>query len=256
MKTMNKITASGGKIYLVGAGPGDPELLTRRAERVIRQADVVLYEKLVDQSVVGLASPNAELIDVGKDPRHHKVPQHEINELLAQHAKRGKVVVRLKGGDPYVFGRGGEEAEQLVAHGIDVEVIPGVSSAVAVPAYAGIPVTHRKYASSVTIVTGHEALGNQPQWDVLAKLSGTLVILMGVGTLATTLSHLIEHGKPIETPAAIIASGTTKRQQVIVGTIGDLHDKVKQASLSAPAVLVIGDVVRLRKVLTREGDET
>ncbi len=252
---MNRTAAAKGKVFLVGAGPGDPELLTKRAEQIIRQADVILYDKLVDKSVIALASPTAELIDVGKDPRHHKVPQREINELLIQQAARGKVVVRLKGGDPFVFGRGGEEAEQLVARDIDVEVIPGISSAIAVPAYAGIPVTHRKYTSSVTVITGHEAQGNQLQWDVLARLSGTLVILMGVGTLAENLSKLIAYGKPIETPAAIISHGTTKRQQVVVGTVGDLQNRVEQAGVSAPAVLVIGEVVRLRKVLTGKGDE-
>ncbi len=252
---MEKTTALKGKVCLVGAGPGDPELLTRRAERAIRQADVIFYDKLVDKSVIELASPNAELVDVGKDPHHHKVPQHEINELLAQQAEQGKAVVRLKGGDPFVFGRGGEEAEQLIARGISVEVIPGISSAVAVPAYAGIPVTHRRYASSVTVVTGHEAQGNQLQWDVLSKLHGTLVVLMGVGTLAENLSQLIAHGKPVETPAAVISEGTTIRQQVVVGTIGDLQDKVKQAGIAPPAVLVIGDVVRLRQVLAHEGAE-
>ncbi|MDD1720843.1 MAG: uroporphyrinogen-III C-methyltransferase [Euryarchaeota archaeon] len=251
---MNRTAKTKGKVFLVGAGPGDPRLLTRHAEQIIRQADVILYDKLVDKRVIELASPNAELIDVGKDPSHHKVPQHKINELLIQQSEQGKVVIRLKGGDPFVFGRGGEEAEQLIKCGIDVEVIPGISSAIAVPAYAGIPVTHRKYASSVTIVTGHEARGNQLQWDVLAKLSGTLIVLMGVGTLAENLSQLMQHGKPIETPAAVIARGTTEQQQVVVGTLGDLQQKVQQAGVSAPAVLVIGDVVGLREILKR--DET
>ncbi len=249
---MNSTAKPKGKVFLVGAGPGDPQLLTRYAERIIRQADVILYDKLVDKHVLELASPSATLIDVGKDPRHHKVPQHKINELLVQQAEQGKVVIRLKGGDPFIFGRGGEEAEQLITRGIDVEVIPGISSAIAVPAYAGIPVTHRRYASSVTIVTGHEAPGNRLQWDVLAKLSGTLIILMGVSTLSENLSQLIQHGKSVETPAAIIARGTTEGQQVVVGTLGDLHQKAQQAGVSAPAVLVIGDVVRLREILKRD----
>ena len=249
---MTKLAKPKGKVFLVGAGPGDPQLLTKDAERVIRKADVILYDKLVDKRVLELASPRAELVDVGKDPHHHKVPQHKINERLTQEATQGKVVVRLKGGDPFVFGRGGEEAEQLIAHGIDVEVVPGISSAFAVPAYAGIPVTHRKYASSVTVVTGHEAQGNQLQWDVLSKLNGTLVILMGVSTLAENLSMLLQHGKPITTPAAIIAHGTTEEQQVVVGTLGDIQKKAEQTGISAPAVLVIGDVVRLRALLIRE----
>ncbi len=250
---MDTTTVLKGKVFLVGAGPGDPELLTRRAERVLRQADVIFYDKLVNQSVIALASPSAELVDVGKDPHHHKVPQQEINELLIQQAERGKTIVRLKGGDPFVFGRGGEEAEHLIARGIDVEVVPGISSAVAVPAYAGIPVTHRKYASTVTIITGHEAKGNQIQWDVLAKLEGTLIILMGVGTLAENVSQLVKHGRPLETPAAVISNGTTPQQRVIVGTIGNLRHKAQEAGISAPAVLVIGDVVRLRETLKNVG---
>ncbi len=244
-----------GKVFLVGAGPGDPELLTKRAERIIRQADVIFYDKLVNTNILALASPSAELIDVGKDPLHHKVPQHKINTLLVQQAEQGKTVVRLKGGDPFVFGRGGEEAEQLIASGIEVEVVPGISSAIAVPAYAGIPVTHRSYASSLTVVTGHDAQGNQLQWDVLASLKGTLVVLMGVSTLGENLSQLITHGKPPETPAAIISNGTMRQQRVIVGTVGDLDDKAKRAGIAAPAVLVVGDVVRLRRTLTGKGDE-
>ncbi|MGZ4941380.1 MAG: uroporphyrinogen-III C-methyltransferase [Halobacteriota archaeon] len=249
---MNRTAKPKGKVFLVGAGPGDPQLLTRHAEQIIRQADVILFDKLVDKRIIALASPSAELIDVGKDPHNHKVPQHEINELLIRQAEQGKLVIRLKGGDPFLFGRGGEEAEQLITHGVDVEVIPGISSAIAVPACAGIPVTHRRYASSVTIVTGHDAQGNRLQWDVLAQLSGTLIILMGIGTLADNLSQLVQHGKPVETPAAIIAHGTTEEQRVVVGTVGDLQQKVQQAGVSAPAVLIIGDVVRLREILQRD----
>ena len=246
---MNPKNRPKGKVFLVGAGPGDPDLLTRKAERVIKDADVVLYDKLVDERVIALVPEKAELMDVGKDPSHHKVPQHKINDLLVKYARAGKRVVRLKGGDPFVFGRGGEEAEALVAHGIEVEVVPGISSAVAVPAYAGIPVTHRNYASTFTIVTGHEAAGNELPWDVLAQLDGTLVILMGVGTLAENVANLIAFGKPMQTPAAIIAHGTTRRQKVVVGTLDDIARKAEAADVDAPAVLVIGDVVKLTHIL-------
>lgn len=238
-----------GKVLLVGAGPGDPDLLTRKAERAIKSADVVLYDKLVDERVIALVPEKIELIDVGKDPDHHKVPQQKINDLLVKYAKKGKKVVRLKGGDPYVFGRGGEEAEELVAHGIDVEIVPGISSAVAVPAYAGIPVTHRKYASTFTVITGHEAAGNELKWDVLAQLDGTLVILMGVGMLAENVAKLIAFSKPAQTPAAIIAQGTTSRQKVVVGTLANIALKAEAANVEAPAVLVVGDVVKLAHIL-------
>ena len=246
---MTPTRRSKGKVFLVGAGPGDPDLLTRKAERVIKDANVVLYDKLVDDRIVALVPHGTELLDVGKDPDHHKVPQHKINELLVSYARQGKTVVRLKGGDPFVFGRGGEEAEELVTHGVDVEVVPGISSAVAVPAYAGIPVTHRDYASSVTIITGHEATGNRLQWEVLAQLDGTLVVLMGVGTLAENVSNLVARGKDVQTPAAIIAQGTTPRQKVVVGTLRDIARKATDADLKAPAVLIIGDVVKLKHIL-------
>jgi uroporphyrin-III C-methyltransferase len=246
---MSPIRSSKGKVFLVGAGPGDPDLLTRKAERVIKDADMVLYDKLVDDRIVRLVPPGTELMDVGKDPERHKVPQHKINELLVHYARQGKTVVRLKGGDPFVFGRGGEEAEDLTIHGVDVEVVPGISSAIAVPAYAGIPVTHRDYASSVTIITGHEAAGNQLQWNVLAQLDGTLVILMGVGTLAENVTKLVAAGKDAQTPAAIVAHGTTPRQKAITGTLDDIARKAKDASIKAPAVLVVGEVVKLKHIL-------
>jgi len=246
---MNPKDRSEGKVFLVGAGPGDPDLLTRKAERVIKEADVVLYDKLVDERVIALVPKKATLIDVGKDPNRHKVPQHKINDLLVRYARTGKRVVRLKGGDPFVFGRGGEEAEELVAHGIEVEVVPGISSAVAVPAYAGIPVTHRDYASTFTVVTGHEAAGNELPWDILAQLDGTLVILMGVSALAEDVANLIAFGKPAQTPAAIIAQGTTRSQKIVVGTLDDIALKAEAAHVDAPAVLVIGDVVTLTHIL-------
>jgi len=253
---MNPTPSSRGKVFLVGAGPGDPGLLTRKAEHVIKDADVVLYDKLVDERILALVPRETELLDVGKDPNRHRVPQHKINDLLVSYARQGKSVVRLKGGDPFVFGRGGEEAEELTKHGIDVEVVPGISSAVAVPAYAGIPVTHRDYASSVTIITGHEAAGNALQWEVLAQLDGTLVVLMGVGTLAENVANLIACGKNAQTPAAIIAQGTTPHQKVVVGTLSDITRKAKYAGLKTPAVLIIGNVVKLKHILQPNYEDT
>jgi uroporphyrin-III C-methyltransferase len=233
----------------VGAGPGDPELLTRKAARIINEAEVVLYDKLIDERVLALIPKKAKRIDVGKEYGYHKVPQTAINELMSGYAQAGKTVVRLKGGDPFVFGRGGEEAEELVAQGIAVEVVPGISSAVAIPAYAGIPVTHRKYASTLTIITGHEAAGNKLQWDVLAQLEGTLVILMGVSTMQKNLANLLASGKPEKTPVAIIAQGTTRYQKVVVGTLDTIMREASKAGIEAPAVMIIGDVVKLRDVL-------
>jgi uroporphyrin-III C-methyltransferase len=246
---MHRIERLTGKVFLVGAGPGDPELLTRKAERIIKGADVVLYDKLVDERILALIPTKTKRIDVGKDPSHHKLPQRAINELLSSYAQAGKTVVRLKGGDPYVFGRGGEEAEELAAHGIAVEVVPGISSAVAVPAYAGIPVTHRKHASTLTIITGHEAVGNEQQWDVLAQLEGTLIILMGVGTMQKNVANLLAYGKHEKTPAAVIARGTTRDQKVVVGTLGTIVCEANKAGVEAPAVMIIGEVVKLRNVL-------
>ena len=235
-----------GTVYLVGAGPGDPELITKKAERIIKEADVILYDRLVDRQISSIFPKSAELVDVGKESDYHKVPQRKINELMIDNAKKGKIVVRLKGGDPYVFGRGGEEAQELSARGVNVEVIPGISSAVAVPAYAGIPVTHRDYASSLTIITGHESGSNTIQWDVLASLNGTLVILMGVSNFRRNIETLVKFGRPPETPVAIIEKGTTPQQKVIIGTLESIVKKAEKEGIKAPAVVVVGDVVNVR----------
>ena len=235
-----------GTVYLVGAGPGDPELITKKAERIIKEADVILYDRLVDRQISSIFPKSAELVDVGKESDYHKVPQRKINELMIDNAKKGKIVVRLKGGDPYVFGRGGEEAQELSARGVNVEVIPGISSAVAVPAYAGIPVTHRDYASSLTIITGHESGSNTIQWDVLASLNGTLVILMGVSNFRRNIETLVKFGRPLETPVAIIEKGTTPQQKVIIGTLESIVKKAEKEGIKAPAVVVVGDVVNVR----------
>ncbi|MGA2463588.1 MAG: uroporphyrinogen-III C-methyltransferase [Thermodesulfobacteriota bacterium] len=241
-----------GKVYLVGAGPGDPGLLTVKGLDCLRRADVVIYDRLIDESILHEARPEAEKIYVGKASSHHTLEQETINHLLIQKAREGKVVVRLKGGDPFVLGRGGEEAEALAENHIPFEVVPGVSSAIAVPAYAGIPVTHRDVASSFTVVTGHKASDRgEPNiaWDKLATGTDTLVILMGIGNLAYVVDQLIKNNKPPSTPAAVITHGTTNRQRCVTGTLQDIVAKVKSEDLKPPSVVIVGDVVQLRKHL-------
>ncbi len=240
------------KVYLVGSGPGDPELLTIKARRLIDEADVILYDQLCGEKIIKTFPESAELISVGKFASKHTVPQEGINRLLVEKAESGKVVVRLKGGDPYLFGRGGEEAEELVEAGIGVEVVPGITSAIAAPAYAGIPVTHRNHASSATFITGHEGEHKNEdilEWNVLSRLSGTLVILMGVGGLERNTERLLTNGKNPETPVAIIENGTRKNQRVITGTLGSITRIAKDENLEPPAIIVIGDVVKLFGVI-------
>jgi uroporphyrinogen III methyltransferase/synthase len=241
-----------GKVYLVGAGPGDPGLMTVKGLDSLRHADVVIYDRLVDESIIHEARPDAEKIYVGKASTHHTLEQEMINHLLIQKAREGKVVVRLKGGDPFVLGRGGEEAEVLVENHIPFEVVPGVSSAVAVPAYAGIPVTHRGVASSFTVVTGHKASEKgEPDiaWDKLSAGADTLVVLMGIGNLIFVVNQLIKNNKPPSTPVAVITHGTTGRQRCVTGTLQDIVEKVKSENLQPPSVVVVGNVVQLRKYL-------
>ena len=238
-----------GKVYLVGAGPGDPGLITVRGLELLRKAQVVVYDQLVHPLLLGEASPVAERIFVGKEAGHHCIAQEKINDLLIECARLGDLVVRLKGGDPFVFGRGGEEAEALARAGVSFEIVPGVSSAVAVPAYAGIPLTHRQYASSFAVVTGHESSKSQAavKWAKLAGAVDTLVILMGVKTLRRVTAELIEHGMAPETPVAAVRWGTTVAQEVIEGTLADIGEKASH--LKSPAVIVIGRVVGLRAML-------
>jgi uroporphyrinogen III methyltransferase/synthase len=245
------MSSSKGVVYLVGAGPGDPELITLKAMRLLREADVVLYDRLLPQEI--LSGLRAELIDVGKSASHHKLSQEEINRLLIKKALEGKVVVRLKGGDPYVFGRGGEEALALRAEGITFFVVPGITSAVAVPELAGIPVTHRGVSTSLTIVTGHEEPGkdNLLDWSALANLGGTLVVLMGVSRLAENVSALIAGGRDPSTPAAIIERGGFVDQRQILGTLQDIVSKAEGAAIKPPAILVVGEVVSLSPLLRR-----
>jgi uroporphyrinogen III methyltransferase/synthase len=241
-----------GKVYLVGAGPGDPGLMTVKGLNCLRHADVVIYDRLVDESLLNEARPEAEKIYVGKADRLHILEQDSINQLLLEKAQEGKDVVRLKGGDPFVLGRGGEEAGILTKHGIPFEVVPGVTSASAVPAYAGIPITHREVASSFAVITGHKASDRgEPRisWDKLATGADTLVILMGMRNLPKIIDELIKHGRSPSTPVAVITQGTTYRQRCLVGTLQDIVDKVGREDLQPPSVVVVGEVVQFRETL-------
>lgn len=239
------------KVSLVGAGPGDPGLFTLKGQQLLARADVVVYDALASASLLDFANKGAELIYVGKVAGAHALPQKAINELLVEKAKAngGQNVVRLKGGDPYIFGRGGEEAEFLVAHGIPFEEIPGVSSAIAAPAYAGIPLTHRGYASSLTIVTGHEDPNKKESahnWKAMAQSDSTLVFVMGMKNLPAIAAKLVENGMPPDRPAAIIYRGTTSMQRVLTADIESLPQKAASANFSNPSIIVVGKVVSLR----------
>ncbi|GHO44893.1 uroporphyrinogen-III C-methyltransferase [Ktedonospora formicarum] len=242
-----------GKVFLMGAGPGDPELITVKGLRCLRKADIVLYDRLAAPELLEETHSSALRIFVGKEPHHHTFKQHEINALLVSYAREGKLVVRLKGGDPYVFGRGGEEALALQQAGIPFEIIPGITSAIAVPAAAGIPVTHRAYASSFTIVTGHEASspdeGHNVNWEALAALGGTIVVLMGVRALPRLTQRMIEAGMDSHMPAAIIQEGTTSQQRTLVATLASIADKAREQQFANPALTIIGEVVSLSQQL-------
>lgn len=240
-----------GKVYIVGAGPGGIDLLTKRAEKVIMEADVILYDELIGDDIKDLLKKTkAILIDVGKRAGKHKKTQDEINKLLVEYAKQGKKVVRLKGGDPFIFGRGGEEAEFLAEHGIPFEVVPGITSAIAVPAYAGIPITHRAFDPAVVFITGREAR-ERLNWDALAKLNATIVVLMGLSTLDKIVNKLIEHGKDPNTPVAVIERGCTRDQRVVVSNLANIVDVVRANDIRGPAIIVIGEVVKLREKLIK-----
>lgn len=235
-----------GCVYLVGAGPGDPELLTLRGARLVAGADVVAYDNLVSPRILELAPAEAERVYVGKKAADHVLPQEEINALLIRHARAGRRVVRLKGGDPFIFGRGGEEMEALVAAGISVEAVPGVTAAAGVAAYAGIPLTHREHAQSVVFATGFLKDGAlELDWPMLARPGQTLVIYMGISRLADICARLIEHGLPADTPAGVIERGTTDAQRVCVATLADLAERVRARGIRPPALTVVGGVVGL-----------
>ena len=241
-----------GKVYIIGAGPGDCRLMTLKAVECLREADVIVYDRLVGDKALKYAGNDTELVYVGKTPDCHGTPQDEINKLLVDMALKGKKVARLKGGDPFVFGRGGEECEILAENGIEFEVVPGVTSAVAVPAYAGIPVTHRDYCSSLHIITGHEKPGKDAgtiDYSLLAKIGGTLVFLMGVKNLKMISENLIMHGKNEKTPVAVIEKGTTSGQRMVAGTLRDISEKASAEGIKSPAVIVVGYVVSLGEKL-------
>ena len=236
-----------GKVWLVGAGPGDPGLMTLRGRQVLGQAQVVVYDSLVGPGVLGMVPQNAQCIDVGKRAGNHPVPQEQINAILLSEAQKGLRVVRLKGGDPFVFGRGGEELELLCQHGIDFEIVPGIPSAVAVPAYAGIPVTHRDCCSSFHVITGHTRKGQGPQIDfeALVRLKGTLVFLMGVSSLEAICRGLMEAGMPGKMPAAVLERGTTAFARRVVSTLALLPKDALQTQIGTPAIIIVGEVCAL-----------
>jgi uroporphyrinogen III methyltransferase/synthase len=241
-----------GKVYLVGSGPGDPGLLTLRAKECIEKADVVVYDYLANRVFLEYARKGAELIYVGKEGGRHTMSQDNINSLIVSKAHQGLNVVRLKGGDPFIFGRGGEEALELVKAGISFEVVPGVTSAIAVPAYAGIPLTHRDFTATVAFITGHEDPAKETSgiaWDKLATGIGTLVFLMGVGNLPKIAASLMEHGRSSDTPVAVIRAGTVPGQRTLTGSLGNIADKAQKEHIKPPAIIVVGDVVSLRKEL-------
>ena len=249
---MPEISHNKGFVYLVGAGPGDPGLITVKGRDCIARADVILYDHLANEDLLKLAAPGTELIYAGKVGGAHNREQHQINELLVEKALRGKVVTRLKGGDPFVFGRGGEECEALLEAGIPFEVVPGVTAGIGASAYAGIPLTHRGVTTSVAFVTGHEHPGKEVSeidWERLSLGGGTVVFYMGVKNLPLIASHLVAHGRPPETPVALIRLGTRPEQEVLTGTLADIAEKAKKAGFRAPAITVVGEVVRLREKL-------
>jgi uroporphyrin-III C-methyltransferase len=240
-----------GKVYLVGAGPGDPELLSLKAYKLIKEADVILVDNLV-LGVKKLIPEGKEVIDIGKTAKKHKYSQDAINALLVDLSEKYDKVVRLKGGDPYIFGRGGEEAAVLKASGVDFEIVSGITSAIAVPASFSIPLTFRGISSSVTIITGHEMEEKEESinWEAIANLKGTLVILMGVGDLVRNVETLLKHGMRAETPVSVIEKGFTADARITVGTLGTIVGVAAKEKVNPPAVIVIGDVVNVREKLT------
>lgn len=241
-----------GVVYLVGAGPGDPKLITLRGIDCIKNADVLVYDRLASPRLLSYARPDAEMIFAGKSPVRHTLKQEEINQVLVEKAKEGKIVTRLKGGDPFVFGRGGEEAEFLLAHDIPFEVVPGITSGIAVPAYAGIPVTHREFNSTLAFITGNEDPTKEDtsiEWDKVATGCGTIVFYMGMANLPHIVEKLITHGRSPDTPVGIVRWGTRPEQQTVTGTLADIVERAREAKMGHPSIIVVGGVVSLREKL-------
>ncbi|MBW4434520.1 MAG: uroporphyrinogen-III C-methyltransferase [Pelatocladus maniniholoensis HA4357-MV3] len=242
-----------GKVYLVGAGPGDPGLMTLKGKGLLECADVVIYDALVSPAILEMINPQAERINAGKRRGRHSLMQEETTQLMIEKAQEHAIIVRLKGGDPFVFGRGGEEMEELLLAGVSVEVVPGITSGIAAPAYTGIPLTHRLYSSSVTFVTGHETAGKyRPtvNWSAIAHGSETIVIYMGIHNLAYITEELIKAGLSLETPIALVRWGTRPDQEELIGELGTIVEQVEQSGFEAPAIMVIGSVVNMHKILS------
>ncbi len=248
---------STGRVYLVGAGPGDPDLLTLRAVRLLQQTQAIVYDHLVSPEVLDYVSPNAQRIYAGKRRNAHTLRQEEINALLVKLAREGKHVVRLKGGDPFIFGRGGEELETLAAHGISFEVVPGVTAASGVSSYAGIPLTHRDYAQSCLFVTGHLKDGSANlDWPSLVRPRQTVVIYMGLGGLPEICRQMMAHGASAELPIAVVQNGSLETQRVVTGTLANMAERVAKAGLVSPCLTIIGEVVKLHDALAWFNTET
>jgi uroporphyrin-III C-methyltransferase len=243
-----------GKVYLVGAGPGDPGLLTIKGKTLLELADVVIYDALVSAEILAMINPYAEKINAGKRRGNHSLLQCDTNRLLIEKTKDHAIVVRLKGGDPFVFGRGGEEMQDLIKEGIEVEIVPGITAGIAAPAYAHIPVTHRDYSSSVTFVTGHESAGKyrpEVNWRAIAQGSETIVIYMGIHNLSYIIPQLLSAGLAEDTEIALIRWGTRPDQEELYGTLGDMLDRVEKTGFTAPAIAIIGKVVGFRQILMK-----
>ena len=252
-KAVDEAAASGqprGEVYLVGAGPGDPDLLTFRALRLLQQADVIVYDRLVSEEILDMARRDADLVYVGKRRDQHTLPQEDINLLLARIARKGKRVLRLKGGDPFIFGRGGEEIETLMQEGVNFQIVPGITAAAGAASYAGIPLTHREHAHSVVFVTGHLKDGSMDlNWKALAQPQQTIVVYMGLLGVKELCKQLVAHGLPAETPMALVQKATTRQQKVVVGTLGSMPQIIETTEIKPPTLIIIGDVVRLHKKL-------
>lgn len=248
---MNK-NKSTGKVYLVGAGPGDPGLLTLKAYHILKNCDVIIYDALMNSEILEIVPSETEKIFIGKSRHQNRISQREVEQLMVQKAKDGKCVVRLKGGDPFVFGRGGEEVEALTEAGIEWDVIPGVPSGIAAPAYAGIPLTHRDCCDSVTFMTGHEGTGKSKiEWNKLKQYKNTLVIFMGIGNLEEIVNQLLQSNYQNNTPIAIIESGTTQKQKIRTSTLKEIIENTKVDPVETPALIVIGDTVKYREKMNQ-----